>query len=86
MSLKWCIQVLAKKGACPGFLARLQNLYSNNYSVVLVNNIHGAAVTNVRLTLRQGDIPSMERFSFGIGPLLCLLERQRDIERQRQKD
>ena len=75
MSLQWCLQVLAKKGACPEFLARLQNLYSNNYSVVVVNNIPGAAVKNVRLTLRQGDIPSMELFSFGIDPLLCLLER-----------
>ena len=41
----------------------------------MVNNIPGAAVKNVRLTLRQGDIPSMELFSFGIDPLLCLLER-----------
>ena len=67
--------MLAKKGACPSFLARLRNLYSNNYSVLVVNNLPGAAVKNVRLTLRQGDIPSMELFSFGIDPLLVLLER-----------
>ena len=60
---------------CTCFLARLRNLYSNNYSVVVVNNVPGAAVKNVRLTLRQGDIPSMELFSFGIDPLLILLER-----------
>ena len=41
----------------------------------MVNNIPGAAVKNLRLTLRQGDIPSMELFSFGIDPLLVLLER-----------
>ena len=75
MSLNWCLQVLAKKGACSSFLARLKNLYSKNYSVVVVNNVPGAAVKNLRLTLRQGDIPSMELFSFGIDPLLTLLDR-----------
>ena len=75
MSLNWCLKVMAKKGACSSFLARLRHLYSDNYSVVVVNNIPGAAVKNIRLTLRQGDIPSMELFSFGIDPLLVLLNR-----------
>ena len=75
MSLAWCLKVLKKKGACPELLARLENLYSNNYSIVVVNNIPGSAVKNIRLTLRQGDVPSMELFSFGIDPLLVLLER-----------
>ena len=75
MTLSWCLKVLEKKGACPNFLARLKNLYSNNLSIVVVNNVPGAAVQNVRLTLRQGDVPSMELFSFGIDPLLVLLER-----------
>ena len=44
-------------------------------SVIVVNNIHGAAVENVRLTLRQGDVPSMELFCFGIDPLIHRLER-----------
>jgi hypothetical protein len=74
MTLSWCLQVMEKKGASPMLLARLRNLYSNNLSIVVVNNIPGAAVENVRLTLRQGDVPSMELFSFGIDPLLCLLE------------
>ena len=43
--------------------------------MVVVNNVTGAAVRNQRLTLRQGDVPSMELFSFGIDPLLVLLER-----------
>ena len=30
---------------------------------------------NIRLTLRQGDVPSMELFCFGIDPLLHRLER-----------
>ena len=75
MTLSWCLQVLEKKGACQELILRLKNLYSRNLSVVVVNNIQGAAVENVRLTLRQGDVPSMELFSFGIDPLLALLER-----------
>ena len=75
MTLNWCLKVLEKKGACPKFLARLRNLYCDNYSILVVNNVLGAAVKNVRLTLRQGDVPSMEIFSFGIDPLLVLLER-----------
>ena len=75
MTLSWCLKVLEKKGACPELIARLTNLYSKNYSIVVVNNIPGAAVDNIRLTLRQGDVPSMELFSFGIDPLLYLLER-----------
>ena len=75
MTLSWCLKVLEKKGACPELITRLTNLYSKNYSIVVVNNIPGAAVENIRLTLRQGDVPSMELFSFGIDPLLYLLER-----------
>ena len=75
MNLSWCLKVLEKKGASSDFLTRLKNLYSNNFSIVVVNNVPGVAVENIRLTLRQGDIPSMELFSFGIDPLLLLLER-----------
>ena len=75
MNLSWCLKVLEKKGAAQGFMKRLTNLYSNNMSVVVVNNIAGAAVQNLRLTLRQGDIPSMELFCFGIYPLIFRLER-----------
>ena len=75
MALNWCLKVLEKKGACKELLTRLKNLYSNNYSIVVVNNILGAVVENIHLTLRQGDVPRMELFSFGIDPLLLLLER-----------
>ena len=75
MTLNWCLQVLEKKGASAQFLVRLRNLYSKHFSIIVVNNIPGAAVENIRLTLRQGDVPSMELFSFGIDPLLVLLER-----------
>ena len=75
MTLSWCLKVLERKGASQDFISRLKNLYSNNLSVVVVNNIPGAAVENVRLTLRQGDVPSMELFCFGIDPLLHRLDR-----------
>ena len=75
MTLSWCFMVMERKGACQEFIARLRNLYSNNLSVVVVNNVQGAAVENVRLTLRQGDVPSMELFCFGIDPLIHRLDR-----------
>ena len=75
MNLSRCLKVLEKKGADPAFIRRLTNLYSNNLSVVVVNNVAGAAVQNLRLTLRQGDVPSMELFCFGIDPLIYRLER-----------
>ena len=75
MTLEWCLKVLEKKGASSDFIKRLKHLYENNLSVVVVNGIHGAAVKNVRLTLRQGDLPSMDLFCYGIDPLLCRLNR-----------
>ena len=75
MTLSWCLKVLRKKGANPDFIAKLVNLYDKHLSIVVVNNVPGAAVQNTRLTLRQGDVPSMELFSVGINPLLVLLER-----------
>ena len=75
MTLSWCLKVMEKKGACPEFLARLRNLYTNNLSVIVVNNIQSAAVQNVRVTLRQGDVPRMVLFCFGIDPLIHRLER-----------
>ena len=75
MTLSWCLKVLEKKGASQYFISRLKNLYSNNLSVIVLNNVPGAAVENVRLTLRQGDVPSMELFCFGIDPLLHRLDR-----------
>ena len=75
MTLTWCMMVMEKKGACKEFINRLRILYSNNLSLIVVNNVPGIAVENVRLTLRQGDVPSMELFCFGIDPLLHRLDR-----------
>ena len=47
MSLNWCLKVLEKKGASPSFLARLQNLYSNNY------NVHGTLLHHLSCGTRS---------------------------------
>ena len=75
MTLSWSLKVMEKKCASPMLLSRLRNLYSKNLSIVEVNNISGAAEELFCLTLLQGDVPSMELFSFGSDPLLRLLER-----------
>ena len=41
-----------------------------------MNNIPGKSVKNIRLSLRQGDLPSMHLFSFGIDPILGYLEKR----------
>ena len=57
-------------------IRRLKNLYSSSTTIVMVNNIPGKAVDNIRQSLRQGDLPSMHFFSFGIDPLLVFLEKR----------
>ena len=52
---------------------RLKNLYRDNLSIVVVNNIEGRCIKNIRLSLRQGDLPSMFFFAFGIDPLISYL-------------
>ena len=42
----------------------------------MVNNVPGRLVDNIRQSLRQGDLPSMHFFSFGIDPLLTYLEKR----------
>ena len=68
--------VLVKKGLDKVIIDRLKNLYRENISVVVVNNIPGKAVKNIRMSLRQGDLPSMHLFSFGIDPVLTYLDRR----------
>ena len=41
-----------------------------------MNNIQGKVVKNIRLSLRQGDLPSMHFFSYGIDPLLTYLDKR----------
>ena len=76
LCLDWVYMVLEKKGLPSQVIQRLKNLYRDNLAVVVVNNIPGKSVLNVRLSLKQGDLPSMHLFSYGIDPLLCYLEKR----------
>jgi hypothetical protein len=76
MCLDWIFMVLEKKGLDKRIIQRLKNLYTDNFSVVVVNNIPGKSVKNIRMSLRQGDLPSMHLFSFGIDPILGYLEKR----------
>ena len=74
--MSWVFLVLKKKGVSEGVLNRLRNLYSDNLSIIVVNNIEGKCVKNTRLSLRQGDIPSMFFFAYGIDPLISYLDKR----------
>ena len=76
MCLDWVFKVLKKKGLDDRVIARLKNLYRDNMSLIVVNNIPGKLVKNIRLSIRQGDLPSMHLFSFGIDPVLSYLEKR----------
>ena len=74
--MTWVFLVLRKKGLNEEVINRLKNLYRDNVSIVVVNNIYGKPVLNIRLSLRQGDVPSMIFFAFGIDPLITFLDRR----------
>ena len=76
LCLEWVFMVLKEKGLDSRVIERYRNLYRENITVVVVNNIPGRAVKNIRLSLRQGDIPSMHFFSYGIDPLLTYLDKR----------
>ena len=76
MVLTWCYQVMERKGLSPKVIERYKNLYSDHFSIVVVNNISGRCIKNVRLTIRQGDKFSMEMFTFGMDPVLVYLEKR----------
>ena len=74
--MSWVFMVLRKKGVRESVISKLKNLYEDNISIVVVNNIEGKWVPNKRLSLRQGDIPSMFFFAYGIDPLIIYLEKR----------
>ena len=76
MVLTWCLQVMEKKGISPQVIKRFKNLYMKNFSIVVVNNIPGRCIENVRLSVRQGDKCAMEIFTFGMDPVLSYLEKR----------
>ena len=76
LCLSWTFKVLEKKGLDRKVIERLQNLYSNSVSIVVVNNVWGKSIRNIRGSLRQGDLPSLHLFIHGIDPLLSYLDKR----------
>ena len=76
LAMSWVFKVLQKKGLSQDVINRYINLYQDNLSVIVVNNIEGKCIKNLRLSLRQGDIPSMIFFAFGIDPLISYLDKR----------
>ena len=70
MVLLWVFKVLRAKGLAEQVINRLTNLYSNNITIVVVNNILGKSYKNNRWSIRQGDRPSSILFCYGIDPHL----------------
>ena len=58
MVLIWVLKVLRAKGISEEVISHLSNLYSNNFTIVVVNNIPGRSFKNNRWSIRQGDRPS----------------------------
>ena len=59
LCLDWSYKVMVKKGMPREVIKRLQNLYRENVAVVVVNNIPGKSIKIVRLSLMQGDLPTL---------------------------
>ena len=72
--LSWVWKVLEKKGLSSPTIERLTSLYSNGIIIPVVNSISGSPIHDIRGSLRQGGVASMEWFSFGIDPLLVFLD------------
>ena len=76
MVMIWVFKVLLAKGIAPVVVDRLKNIYQENITVVVVNNIPGRSFKNNRWSMRQGDVPSVYWFSYGIDPLISYLEKR----------
>ena len=75
MVMDWVKLVLDKKGMCQEAIDRISNLYSESLSIIVVNNVLGRSINNIRLSIRQGGKASMECFTYGIDPSLYILRR-----------
>ena len=76
MIMLWVFQVLRAKGVDQRVIERLKNIYQDNITVVVVNGVPGKAVKNTRWSMRQGDLPSVFWFCYGIEPLVIYLEKR----------
>ena len=76
MVLHWVFKVLKAKGLIQEVIDRMANLYSNNLTVVVVNNIPGRCIPNNYYSIRQGDRQSGNLFWYGIDPHITWLENR----------
>ena len=76
MVMLWVFKVLLAKGVDPAVISRLRNIYKDNITIVVVNNILGKSFFNNRWSMRQGDLPSVYWFAYGIDPLVCYLDKR----------
>ena len=76
MVLLWILKVLKAKGLAEKVINHILNLYSNNITIVVVNNVLGESFLNLRGSVRQGDRPSSILFCYGIDPHLVWLDRR----------
>ena len=67
--------VLARKGVSQEVI-NIDRLYKQSFTIVVVNNIPGRTLPNIRGSFREGDIPSMFWFAIGIDPLLIYLDKR----------
>ena len=70
LTMSFVFKVLVKKGLHKDVIDHLKRIYKDNTTSVCINNVLGNPILNIRLSLRQGDVPSMIFFCFGIDPLL----------------
>ena len=59
LDMNWVFMVLEKKGLCQNVINKVRNIYKDNKTTVVVNNVLGSSFPNLRWSLRQGDVPSM---------------------------
>ena len=74
--LSWVWKVLIRLGVDQQVVKRVQNLYEDSITIVVVNNKLGRVFVDRRGSLRQGGCSSMEWFCFGIDPLLRYLDKR----------
>ena len=74
--MHWVFKVLSKKGLCDKVISSLKNLYMNNITIVVVNNVLGRSFVNLRWSLWQGNLPSMHWFDYLIDPLIDFLNKR----------
>ena len=68
--------VLSKKVVYEEVIQIIRRLYDQSISVVVMNNLLGQAIQNLRCSLSQGDVPSMFWYATGMDPHLVYLDKR----------